>query len=71
MIHLGTHATYEWLPGKQAGLSPSCPPEVMITDVPNVYPYIVDDVGEGLQAKRRGRGVVVDHLTPALGGRGL
>jgi cobaltochelatase CobN len=66
MIHLGTHATYEWLPGKQAGLSLSCPPEVMITDIPNVYPYIVDDVGEGIQAKRRGRGVVVDHLTPLL-----
>jgi cobaltochelatase CobN len=66
MVHLGTHATYEWLPGKGAGLSVSCPPEVMITDIPNVYPYIVDDVGEGLQAKRRGRGVAVDHLTPAL-----
>ncbi|MDR3279004.1 MAG: cobaltochelatase subunit CobN, partial [Synergistaceae bacterium] len=66
MVHLGTHATYEWLPGKGVGLSLSCPPEVMITDIPNVYPYIVDDVGEGLQAKRRGRGVVIDHLTPAL-----
>jgi cobaltochelatase CobN len=66
MIHLGTHATYEWTPGKQAGLSLSCPPEVLITDIPNVYPYIMDDVGEGLQAKRRGRGAVVDHLTPAL-----
>ena len=66
MVHLGTHATYEWLPGKAAGMSFFCPPEVMITDIPNIYPYIVDDVGEGLQAKRRGRGVVVDHLTPAL-----
>jgi cobaltochelatase CobN len=66
MVHLGTHATYEWLPGKQAGLSTSCPPEIMVTDIPNVYPYIMDDVGEGLQAKRRGRGVIVDHLTPAL-----
>lgn len=64
MIHLGTHATYEWLPGKQAGLSHACPPEVMITDIPNLYPYIVDDVGEGIQAKRRGRGVIIDHLTP-------
>ncbi|MCD8351031.1 MAG: cobaltochelatase subunit CobN [Planctomycetaceae bacterium] len=66
MIHLGTHATYEWLPGKQAGLSPACPPEVMVADIPNLYPYIVDDVGEGLQAKRRGRGVVIDHLVPPL-----
>ena len=66
MIHLGTHATYEWTPGKQAGLSPSCAPEVLITDIPNLYPYIVDDVGEGIQAKRRGRGVIISHLTPVL-----
>lgn len=66
MIHLGTHATYEWTPGKQAGLSPSCSPEVLITDIPNLYPYIVDDVGEGIQAKRRGRGVMISHLTPTL-----
>lgn len=71
MIHLGTHATHEWLPGKQAGLSPACPPEVLITDLPNIYPYIVDDVGEGIQAKRRGRGVIIDHLTPALKEGGL
>jgi cobaltochelatase CobN len=71
MIHLGTHATYEWLPGKQAGLAPSCPPEVMLTDIPNLYPYIVDDVGEGIQAKRRGRGVIIDHLTPPLRKGGL
>ncbi len=66
MVHLGTHATYEWLPGKQAGLSPSCPPEVLVTDIPNIYPYVVDDVGEGIQAKRRGRGVIIDHLIPPL-----
>ncbi|OEU48245.1 MAG: hypothetical protein BA871_15315 [Desulfuromonadales bacterium C00003096] len=71
MIHLGTHATHEWLPGKQAGLSPSCPPEVLITDIPNIYPYIVDDVGEGIQAKRRGRGVIIDHLIPAVKEAGL
>ena len=56
---------------KQAGLSPSCPPEVLITDIPNIYPYIVDDVGEGIQAKRRGRGVVIDHLIPAVKEGGL
>lgn len=71
MIHLGTHATYEWLPGKQAGLSPADPPEIMMTDIPNIYPYIVDDVGEGIQSKRRGRGVMIDHLTPALKEGGL
>ncbi|MBW1659818.1 MAG: cobaltochelatase subunit CobN, partial [Deltaproteobacteria bacterium] len=71
MIHLGTHATHEWLPGKQAGLTPADPPEVLITDIPNIYPYIVDDVGEGIQAKRRGRGVIIDHMIPAVKGSGL
>lgn len=71
MIHLGTHATYEWLPGKQAGLSPSDPPEIMTTDIPNLYPYVMDDVGEGIQAKRRGRGVIIDHLTPPMRKGGL
>ncbi|HHL38900.1 MAG TPA: cobaltochelatase subunit CobN [Deltaproteobacteria bacterium] len=71
VIHLGTHATYEWTPGKQAGLSPSCSPEVLTTDIPNFYPYIVDDVGEALQAKRRGRGVMLSHMTPLLRPSGL
>jgi cobaltochelatase CobN len=66
MVHLGTHATYEWLPGKQAGLCPSDSPEIMTGSIPNIYPYIVDDIGEGIQAKRRGRGVVLDHLTPPM-----
>ncbi|SLM31909.1 conserved exported hypothetical protein [Desulfamplus magnetovallimortis] len=64
MISLGTHGTHEWLPGKQAGLTWKCPPEVLIGDIPNLYPYIVDDVGEGIQAKRRGRAVVIDHAVP-------
>jgi cobaltochelatase CobN len=66
MIHLGTHATEEWLPGKAAGLSASDPSEVLMTDIPNIYPYIMDNVGEGIQAKRRGRGVIIDHLVPPL-----
>jgi len=66
IVSLGTHGTHEWLPGKQAGLSQSCPPEVLIQDLPNIYPYIMDDIGEGLQAKRRGRGVIVDYLIPAM-----
>lgn len=64
MISLGTHGTHEWLPGKQTGLSASCAPEVLIGDIPSLYPYIVDDVGEGIQAKRRGRAVIIDHATP-------
>jgi cobaltochelatase CobN len=66
MIHLGTHGTLEWLPGKQSGLKLSDPPEVLLSDVPDIYPYIVDNVGEGIQAKRRGRAVIIDHLTPPL-----
>jgi len=71
IISLGKHGTHEWLPGKQIGLSLSCPPEVLIQDIPNIYPYIVDNIGEGIQAKRRGRGVIVDHLTPSLRKGGL
>ena len=71
MIHFGTHASHEWLPGKQIGLSHSCDPEVLITDIPNLYPYIMDNIGEGIQAKRRGRGVIVDHLIPPLKRSGL
>ncbi|MCD6527620.1 MAG: cobaltochelatase subunit CobN [Desulfuromonas sp.] len=66
MVHLGTHATHEWLPGKQVALAPSDPPEVLIGAIPNIYPYIIDDVGEGIQAKRRGRGVIIGHLTPPM-----
>lgn len=66
IISLGTHGSHEWLPGKQAGLSQSCPPEVLIHDLPNLYPYIMDNIGEGIQAKRRGRGVILAHLIPAM-----
>ena len=66
IVSLGKHGTHEWLPGKQIGLSTACPPEVLIQDIPDIYPYIVDNVGEGIQAKRRGRGVIIDHLIPPL-----
>ena len=66
IISLGKHGTHEWLPGKQIGLSMTCPPEILSRDIPNIYPYIVDNVGEGTQAKRRGRGVIIDHLIPSL-----
>ena len=71
MISLGTHGTHEWLPGKQAGMTQSCSPEVLIGDIPSLYPYIADDVGEGIQAKRRGRGVVIDHAVPPFKKGGL
>ena len=69
--HIGTHGTHEWLSGKEVGFTNQDPPEVLIDDLPNIYPYIVDDVGEGLQAKRRGMAVVVDYMTPPFDKAGL
>ncbi len=66
IIHFGTHGTQEWRPGKQVGLSRYDYPSLMVQDVPVVYPYIMDNVGEGTQAKRRGNAVMIDHLTPPI-----
>lgn len=71
VAHIGTHGTHEWLPGKEAGFTQEDPPEVLLEDLPNIYPYIVDNVGEGLQAKRRGGAVIIDHLTPPFDKAGL
>ncbi|MFT4246811.1 MAG: cobaltochelatase subunit CobN, partial [Pseudomonas sp.] len=66
VIHLGRHSTYEFLPRKSIGLDEDDYPALIAGDVPGIYPYIVDGVGEGLQAKRRGLAVMIDHLTPPL-----
>lgn len=66
VIHLGKHGNLEWLPGKSAALSAACYPEVMLHDLPNVYPYIINNPGEGTQAKRRTAAVIVDHLIPPM-----
>ncbi|UAW98684.1 cobaltochelatase subunit CobN [Halopseudomonas nanhaiensis] len=66
LIHLGRHSTYEFLPRRRAALSDEDYPLQIIDAVPSIYPYIVDGVGEGIQAKRRGLAVMVDHLTPPL-----
>ncbi len=66
LVHLGRHSTYEFLPGKAVGLSADDYPSLIAADLPGIYPYIVDGVGEGIQAKRRGLAVMVDHLTPPL-----
>lgn len=66
VVHLGRHSTYEFLPGKAVGLTADDYPSLIAGDLPGVYPYIVDGVGEGIQAKRRGLAVMVDHLTPPL-----
>jgi cobaltochelatase CobN len=66
MVHVGKHGTLEWLPGKGIGLSGDCYPDALLTDLPLVYPFILNDPGEGSQAKRRAHAVVVDHLMPAM-----
>ncbi|SDU01937.1 cobaltochelatase subunit CobN [Stappia sp. ES.058] len=66
VVHLGKHGNLEWLPGKALALSENCFPEAVLGPVPNVYPFIVNDPGEGAQAKRRNAAVIVDHLTPPL-----
>ena len=66
VIHNGKHGNLEWLPGKAAGLSAECYPEAALGPLPQLYPFIVNDPGEGTQAKRRTAAVIVDHLTPPL-----
>jgi len=66
LVHLGRHSTYEFLPRHRVGMGEVDYPIALIDDLPSVYPYIVDGVGEGIQAKRRGLAVIVDHLTPPL-----
>ena len=66
VIHAGKHGNLEWLPGKALALGESCFPEAVFGPLPHLYPFIVNDPGEGTQAKRRAQAVIVDHLTPPL-----
>ena len=66
IVHMGKHGNLEWLPGKALALSRSCLPEAVLGPLPHVYPFIVNDPGEGTQAKRRASAVIIDHLTPPL-----
>lgn len=66
VIHVGTHGTLEWMPGKSLALSETCYPDMAIMDLPNIYPYIINNPGEGVQAKRRSYACVVDYLTPVM-----
>jgi cobaltochelatase CobN len=66
VIHLGKHGNLEWLPGKSVALSAACYPELVLQDLPNIYPYIINNPGEGTQAKRRTAAVIVDHLIPPM-----
>ncbi len=66
IAHMGKHGNLEWLPGKSLALSNSCYPEAVLGAMPQLYPFIVNDPGEGTQAKRRTSAVIIDHLTPPL-----
>ena len=66
IVHLGKHGNLEWLPGKALALSAACWPEIALGPLPHLYPFIVNDPGEGSQAKRRAQAVIIDHLTPPL-----
>ena len=66
VVHLGKHGSMEWLPGKNAALSASCGPDAAIGNLPLIYPFLVNDPGEGAQAKRRAHATIVDHLVPPM-----
>jgi cobaltochelatase CobN len=66
VVHMGKHGTLEWLPGKGIGLSGECYPDLLLGDLPLVYPFILNDPGEGSQSKRRAHAVIIDHLTPPM-----
>jgi len=71
LVHLGAHGTLEWLPGKALALSQACWPEAVLGPVPVIYPFIVNNPGEAVQAKRRLTAVTLGHLTPPLSQAGL
>ncbi|WP_016914174.1 cobaltochelatase subunit CobN [Vreelandella stevensii] len=66
VIHVGKHGNLEWLPGKSTALSADCWPDIALGPLPHFYPFIVNDPGEGAQAKRRSHAVIIDHLMPPL-----
>ena len=66
VMHIGTHGSLEWLPGKSAALSDTCYPDLALGDLPNLYPYLITIVGEGTQAKRRGAACLIGHLPPPM-----
>ncbi|MBQ3685947.1 MAG: cobaltochelatase subunit CobN [Candidatus Methanomethylophilaceae archaeon] len=66
VIHVGTHGTLEWLPGKAVALGEDCCPDYILASLPDIYPYIIGNPGEGTQAKRRSAAVIVDHMIPSM-----
>ncbi len=66
MIHVGKHGNLEWLPGNNLGMSAACGTDAAIGSLPLVYPFLVNDPGEGTQAKRRAHATIIDHLVPPM-----
>ena len=66
VVHMGKHGNLEWLPGKTVGMSANCGPDAALGDLPLIYPFLVNDPGEGTQAKRRAHATIVDHLIPPM-----
>lgn len=67
VVHVGKHGNLEWLPGKSVALSKtSCFPAALLNPIPHFYPFIVNDPGEGTQAKRRNHAIILDHLIPPM-----
>ncbi|MEJ5927305.1 cobaltochelatase subunit CobN [Corynebacterium sp. H128] len=66
IVHMGKHGNMEWLPGKTVGMSAECYTDQAIADIPLIYPFLVNDPGEGTQAKRRAHAVLVDHMIPPM-----
>ncbi|SUE28145.1 cobaltochelatase subunit CobN [Nocardia farcinica] len=66
MVHIGKHGNLEWLPGKTLGMSAACGTDAALGDLPLIYPFLVNDPGEGTQAKRRAHATLVDHLIPPM-----
>jgi cobaltochelatase CobN len=66
IVHLGKHGNLEWLPGKTLGMSATCGTDAALGDLPLIYPFLVNDPGEGTQAKRRAHATLIDHLIPPM-----
>ncbi len=66
IVHLGKHGNLEWLPGKTLGMSAACGADAALGNLPLIYPFLVNDPGEGTQAKRRAHATLVDHLIPPM-----
>ena len=66
VVHMGKHGNLEWLPGKNVGMSGACGTDAAIGSMPLIYPFLVNDPGEGTQAKRRAHATIIDHLIPPM-----